>query len=66
MIVPVRCFSCGKPVGHLWEEFKKRVKENGESAQKVFEELGVDRYCCRSMLLGQEDYIELIGKFKKS
>jgi DNA-directed RNA polymerase subunit N len=66
MIVPVRCFSCGKPVGHLWEEFKKRVNENGESAQKVFEELGIERYCCRSMFLGQADYIELIGKFKKS
>lgn len=65
MIIPIRCFSCGKPIAHLWEEFKKRVSE-GESAKKVFEDLGMERYCCRSMFLGQEDYIELIGKFKKA
>ena len=27
MIIPVRCFSCGKPIGHLWEEYKKRGYE---------------------------------------
>ena len=25
MIIPVRCFSCGKPIGHLWEDYKKRL-----------------------------------------
>ena len=65
MIIPVRCFSCGKPISHLWEEFKKRVAD-GESAKKVLDELGLERYCCRSVFLGQEDYIELVGKFKKS
>ncbi len=65
MIVPVRCFSCGKPIGQLWEEFKKRVAK-GEPAKKVLDDLDLDRYCCRAMFLGQEDYIELVGKFKKS
>jgi DNA-directed RNA polymerase subunit N len=65
MIIPVRCFSCGKPVGHLWEDYKKRVSE-GESSKKVLDDLGLDRYCCRSVFLGQTDLIELVGKFKKS
>ena len=65
MIVPVRCFSCGKPIGHLWEEFKKRVT-NKEKPGKVLDELGLERYCCRSVFLGQEDLVELIGKFKKA
>lgn len=65
MIIPVRCFSCGKPVGHLWEEFKKRV-EQGESQQKVLDELGLERFCCRSVFLGQSDQLELVSKFKKS
>ncbi|MEK6894961.1 MAG: DNA-directed RNA polymerase subunit N [Nanoarchaeota archaeon] len=65
MIIPVRCFSCGKPVGHLWEEFKKRTA-NGESAKKVLDELGLERYCCRAVFIGQTDLIELTGKFKKS
>jgi len=65
MIIPVRCFSCGKPVGHLWEEFKRRV-EQGESQQKVLDELGLERFCCRSVFLGQSDQLELVSKFKKS
>ena len=65
MIVPIRCFNCGKPIGHLWEEYKKRVAQ-GESSKKVLDELGLERFCCRSIFLGQEDHIELISKFKKS
>ena len=65
MIIPVRCFSCGKPIGHLWEDFKKRLQE-GENPDEIFEDLGVDRYCCRSVFIGQEDLAELVGKFKKS
>lgn len=65
MIIPVRCFSCGKPVGHLWEEFKQRI-ESGENKKKVLEELGLERMCCRSVFLGQTDTIEIISKFKKS
>ena len=65
MIVPVRCFSCGKPIGHLWEDFKEKVKA-GEKKGKVLDELGMERMCCRSVFLGQEDLIELVGKFKKS
>ena len=37
MIIPVRCFSCGKPVAHLWEEYKKRIAE-GENQKKVLEQ----------------------------
>ncbi len=65
MIIPVRCFGCGKPVGHLWEQFKERVA-SGENQKKVLDELGLERMCCRSVFLGQVDTLELIGKFKKS
>ncbi len=65
MIVPIRCFSCGKPIGQLWEEYKKRISE-GENPKKVLDELGLERFCCRSIFLGQEDFIELISNFKKA
>ena len=64
MIIPVRCMSCGKPIGHLWEDFKKRT-EAGEDSQKVLDELRLERYCCRAMFLGQVDTLELVSKFKK-
>ena len=64
MIVPIRCFSCGKPIAHLFEKFKERV-EKGEDAKKVLDELGLDRYCCRAVFLGHTDLLELVSKFKK-
>ena len=64
MIIPIRCMSCGKPIGHLWEEFKEKTKKN-EDAGRVLESLGVERYCCKAMFLGQMDTLELINKFKK-
>ncbi len=64
MIIPMRCFSCGKPIAHLFEKFKDRV-EKGENPKKVLDELGVDRYCCRAVFIGHADLLELISKFKK-
>ena len=64
MMIPVRCFSCGKPIGHLWEEYKERTAK-GENAKKVLDSLGLERYCCRAMMLGQVDLIDTAAKFKK-
>lgn len=64
MIIPVRCFSCGKPIGHLWKDYKERT-EKGEDAKKVLDELGLERFCCRSVFMGQMDNLELVNKFKK-
>jgi DNA-directed RNA polymerase subunit N len=63
MIIPVRCFSCGKVVGHLWEDYKKRV-DAGEDAAKVMNELGLKRYCCRQLFLGHVDLLKEVAQFK--
>lgn len=64
MIIPVRCYSCGKPVGQMWEEFRKRVSA-GENRKKVLDDLGMDRYCCRALFLGHVDLIDTVSRFKK-
>jgi DNA-directed RNA polymerase subunit N len=64
IIIPVRCFTCGRPIGHLWEKFKQRV-DAGEPAGKVLDELGVERYCCRRMLLSHVELIDEVLKFKR-
>ena len=64
MIIPIRCFSCGKPIAHLWEDYKKRVTK-GENAKKVMDDLGLSRFCCRAMFLGQNDMYKEVSKFKK-
>jgi len=65
MIIPIRCMSCGKPVAHLWEDYKRRVL-NGEDRKKVMDELGLDRYCCRALFLGHVDLLDTVARFKKS
>jgi len=65
MIIPIRCFGCGKPIGHLWEDFSKRVKD-GEDKKTVLNDLKIERYCCRSVFVSHVDLIDEIAKFKKS
>jgi len=64
MLIPIRCFSCGKPVGQLWEEYKKRTVK-GEKAEKVLDSLDVERYCCRRMLISHCDFIDTILQYKR-
>ncbi len=68
MIIPVRCFSCGKVIGDAYEEYKQRYIEykktvdSGEnpkeSPKKILDDLGVDRYCCRRMIITHVDLLE--------
>lgn len=63
MIIPVRCFSCGKPVSHLWEEYCEGVKK--KKAEKVLDELGLSRQCCRALFLGHVEMSQVVAKFRK-
>jgi DNA-directed RNA polymerase subunit N len=64
MEFPVRCFSCGKVIGHLWEKYKKKVNEK-ESPEKVLNELGLERYCCRRMFISHVELIEDIIPYQR-
>ena len=64
MIIPIRCFSCGKPVGHLREEFDQRV-EKGDDPKKVMDSLGIERYCCRGLFMSHVELIDIVGAYKK-
>jgi DNA-directed RNA polymerase subunit N len=57
MIIPVRCFSCGRPVAQNWEEYVERTGK-GEDAGKVMDEFGLRRYCCRRMLVTHSEIID--------
>ena len=56
--------SCGKPVGHLYSDYKERVAK-GEDRKKVLDELGLQRYCCRALFMGHVDLIDVASEFKK-
>jgi len=61
LIIPVRCFTCGRVIGDKWEEFSRRVKE-GEKPNHVLDDLGFKRYCCRRMFIS---HVEIIDGFLK-
>ena len=68
MIIPVRCFSCGKVIGSVYGEFKKRYEEYKktveagqtpkENPKQILDSLGLDRYCCRRMILSHVDLLK--------
>jgi DNA-directed RNA polymerase subunit N len=62
MIIPVRCFTCGKVVGSAYEVFRQQVAE-GKDPQKILDDLGLKRYCCRRMVLTHVDLIDDIAVF---
>jgi DNA-directed RNA polymerase subunit N len=64
MIIPIRCMTCGKPVGHLWEAYQAEVKK-GKSPKNVLDKIGLSRYCCRSLFLTHKDTIKEVAQFKK-
>jgi len=64
MIVPIRCMSCGKPIAHLWEDYKERVQK-GEDKKSVMDDLGLERYCCRATFLGTVELMDRAAMFKK-
>ena len=57
MIIPIRCFTCGKLIADRWEEFAKRVK-SGERPKTVLDDLGMTRYCCRRMFISHVDVVD--------
>ncbi|SCZ98570.1 BZ3500_MvSof-1268-A1-R1_Chr3-1g05470 [Microbotryum saponariae] len=57
MIIPVRCFSCGKVVGDRWTQYLALL-ESGHTEGDALDGLGLKRYCCRRMVLTHVDLIE--------
>ena len=62
MLIPVRCWSCGKVIAHIYEQYKQAVSD-GEDPQKDLDDVGLERYCCRRMLVGHVDLIDDISPF---
>ena len=69
MIMPIRCFTCGKVIGDAYEDYIKRYQDyqkalkNGEkpkeTPKQILDDLGITRYCCRRMML---THVDLIGE----
>ena len=68
VIIPVRCFTCGKIIAPLYEEYFKRYEEYKkavgegekpkETPDKILDDLGLNRYCCRRMIISHVDLLK--------
>jgi DNA-directed RNA polymerase subunit N len=64
MEFPIRCFTCGTVIGHLYEQYKDDTKE--KNVELVLDELGVERYCCRRMFLAHVNLIERVLRYPRT
>ena len=80
MLIPVRCFTCNKVLGHLWEDYMSKVQkqyqdldqeQKDESLKftmlnrdkirnktiegKILDEMGLNKYCCRTIMISTVD-----------
>ena len=73
MIIPVRCFTCNKVLSSTYNKYKFMVKKEEQSKSKkytddiidndkkdIFDQLDINRYCCKRHLISQVDLIEQI------
>ena len=69
MIIPIRCFTCGKVIADKWEYYDKQVKdienddtktdaEINEFRSTLLDKLGLKRMCCKRMMLSHVDIIQ--------
>tara|TARA_B100001094_G_scaffold252978_1_gene251215 strand:- start:3660 stop:3863 length:204 start_codon:yes stop_codon:yes gene_type:complete len=63
MIIPVRCFTCGKVTGNVYNKYIELLQE-GKTEKEALDILGLERYCCRRMLISHVDLIEQLLQFK--
>ena len=75
MIIPIRCFTCGKVIANKYETYKEKTKKKDNNITtieinskdvkktlegKVMDELGLNRYCCRKVIMTHVDLIDII------
>ncbi|KAM0026714.1 putative DNA-directed RNA polymerase transcription regulator Homeodomain-LIKE family [Helianthus debilis subsp. tardiflorus] len=67
MIIPVRCFTCGKVIGNKWDTYLDLLQSDYTEGAVLcwcfclvdaLDALGLVRYCCRRMLMTHVDLIE--------
>ena len=51
MLLPVRCFSCGKVIGNKWRAYNYKTAIQRKTAKQAFHELTIKRYCCKQMFI---------------
>ena len=62
MLIPIRCFTCGKVIGNVWDKYLNLL-DSGKEIAEALDILGMRRYCCRRMLISHVDLIEKLLEY---
>jgi len=62
MMIPIRCYTCGKVLAHLYDDYIEGLKE-GKAPNELLDSFGLTRYCCRRMLITHVELIDNILTF---
>lgn len=76
MIIPMVCFTCGRPIAHLWEKYSELLKNyeikiqtkknlkpdelNKTPEYLALRDLQIGTMCCRRMFICQHDMYDKI------
>ncbi|MCL4357111.1 MAG: DNA-directed RNA polymerase subunit N [Candidatus Thermoplasmatota archaeon] len=71
MIIPIRCFSCNRVIASDFRKFQKKMNEirekrrepTPEEISNIMDDLGLEKYCCRRMILSHIELIDEIMPF---
>ena len=55
---PIRCFTCSKVLGNKYERF-----DEYEDKKQAYKDLGIERYCCKRMLLTSIDTYDIFKDY---
>lgn len=51
-VFPVRCFTCGKLIGHLENKWNEIYEKQKKLDINDYKKLNITRYCCIRMFMG--------------
>lgn len=70
----MKCYHCGRGISDIWDAFLELLKEKtpdaknpnnrffnpeGNTLKEIFEQLGVEKVCCRSILTSSANFHDL-------
>ncbi|EJW04630.1 hypothetical protein EDEG_01157 [Edhazardia aedis USNM 41457] len=65
MIIPIRCFTCGREIASMYYQFLEMCKEN-KNVGEVLDELDMKLFCCRRMFIGNVEIIDKLLMFENT
>lgn len=65
MLIPVRCFTCGKVLGNRHDAYQNLLSK-GKSSEEALNAIGLTNSCCRRAMYTHVDVVERMIVYRKA